>query len=113
MREYLKFYIDGQWVEPAEGVKTLDVINPATEEACGKIAMGSAFPTAEEFRLQLAAKWNDEHWQLAAVTRLMQTLLFNVRPADPSTMVAVAAVIASVALIACYVPARRASTSSR
>jgi ABC-type antimicrobial peptide transport system permease subunit len=44
-----------------------------------------------------------------AVTRLMQTLLFNVRPADPSTMVAVAAVIAAVALIACYVPARRAT----
>jgi putative ABC transport system permease protein len=45
----------------------------------------------------------------AAVTRLMQTLLFNVRPADPATMVAVAAVIAGVALIACYVPARRAT----
>jgi ABC-type antimicrobial peptide transport system permease subunit len=44
-----------------------------------------------------------------AVTRLMQTLLFNVRPADPSTMVAVAVVIAGVALIACYVPARRAT----
>ena len=44
-----------------------------------------------------------------AVTRLMQTLLFNVRPADPPTMVAVAAVIAGVAIIACYVPARRAT----
>ena len=44
-----------------------------------------------------------------AVTRLMQTLLFNVRPADPATMGVVAAVIASVALIACYVPARRAT----
>ncbi|RPI57060.1 MAG: ABC transporter permease [Acidobacteria bacterium] len=43
------------------------------------------------------------------VTRLMQTLLFNVRPADPATMVAVAAVIAGVAVIACYVPARRAT----
>ncbi|MBI1200362.1 MAG: aldehyde dehydrogenase family protein, partial [Phenylobacterium sp.] len=42
MREYLKFYIDGQWVDPAEGLKTLDVINPATEGVCGKIAMGSA-----------------------------------------------------------------------
>ena len=42
MREYLKFYIDGQWVDPAEGLKTLDVENPATEEVCGKIAMGSA-----------------------------------------------------------------------
>jgi predicted permease len=44
-----------------------------------------------------------------AVTRLMQTLLFNVRPADPPTMAVVAAVIASVAMIACYVPARRAT----
>ncbi|HEY8574296.1 aldehyde dehydrogenase family protein [Phenylobacterium sp.] len=41
MREYLKFYIDGQWVEPTE-LKTLDVINPATEEVCGKIALGNA-----------------------------------------------------------------------
>ncbi len=45
----------------------------------------------------------------AAVTRLMQTLLFNVRPADPVTMASVAAVIAAVALVACYVPARRAT----
>jgi aldehyde dehydrogenase (NAD+) len=42
MREYLKFYIDGAWVEPAQGLKTLDVINPATEESAGVIAMGSA-----------------------------------------------------------------------
>jgi aldehyde dehydrogenase (NAD+) len=41
MREYLKFYIDGQWVEPAES-KTLDVVNPATEQVCGKIALGTA-----------------------------------------------------------------------
>jgi aldehyde dehydrogenase (NAD+) len=41
MREYLKFYIDGQWVDPVE-LKTLDVMNPATEEICGKIALGSA-----------------------------------------------------------------------
>ena len=41
MREYLKFYIDGKWVEPVE-MKTLDVENPATEEVCGKIAVGSA-----------------------------------------------------------------------
>lgn len=39
MREYLKFYIDGQWVEPVS-LKTLDVINPANEEVVGKIALG-------------------------------------------------------------------------
>ena len=41
MREHLKFFIDGEWVAPAE-LKTLDVINPATEEVCGRIALGSA-----------------------------------------------------------------------
>lgn len=41
MRDYLKFYIDGRWVDPVE-LKTADVINPATEEISGRIAMGSA-----------------------------------------------------------------------
>ncbi|MBN8509003.1 MAG: aldehyde dehydrogenase family protein [Burkholderiales bacterium] len=41
MREYLKFYIGGQWVDPATP-KTLDVINPATEGVAGRISMGSA-----------------------------------------------------------------------
>ncbi|WP_102143350.1 aldehyde dehydrogenase family protein [Mycobacterium hubeiense] len=41
MREYLKFYIDGQWVDPVEP-KTLDVDNPTTEQVSGKIAIGSA-----------------------------------------------------------------------
>ncbi len=40
MREYLKFYIDGQWVAPLEA-NTLEVINPANEEVCGTIALGS------------------------------------------------------------------------
>lgn len=42
MREYLKFYIDGQWVDPVTPGKTIDVINPANEEVCGKISAGSA-----------------------------------------------------------------------
>ncbi len=41
MRDHLKFYIDGQWVEPVEP-KTLEVINPATESVCGHISLGSA-----------------------------------------------------------------------
>ncbi|AYJ50351.1 aldehyde dehydrogenase family protein [Rhodococcus sp. P1Y] len=40
MREYRKFYIGGQWVEPA-GSATMDIVNPATEEVCGIVAMGS------------------------------------------------------------------------
>ncbi|OBI83302.1 aldehyde dehydrogenase family protein [Mycobacterium sp. E740] len=41
MREYLKFYIDGQWVDPVRP-NTLDVDNPTTEEVSGKIAIGSS-----------------------------------------------------------------------
>ena len=40
MREYLKFYIDGQWVEPLE-MTTVETINPATEAVSGKIALGN------------------------------------------------------------------------
>src|SRR5690242_17296296 len=40
MREYLKFYIDGQWVDPVEP-KIAEVINPATEEVSGRISLGS------------------------------------------------------------------------
>jgi aldehyde dehydrogenase (NAD+) len=42
MREAAKFYIDGQWVDPAPGSTMLDVINPATEAPMGRIAMGTA-----------------------------------------------------------------------
>jgi aldehyde dehydrogenase (NAD+) len=41
MNHHLKFYINGAWVEPATPA-TLEVINPATEEAYTRIAMGSA-----------------------------------------------------------------------
>ncbi len=41
MRDNLKFYIDGQWVDPVEP-HTLDVENPATEKVFGRISNGSA-----------------------------------------------------------------------
>jgi aldehyde dehydrogenase (NAD+) len=41
MREMLKFYIDGKWVDPVKA-NPVDVINPATEESCGRISLGSA-----------------------------------------------------------------------
>ena len=41
MRDYPKFYIDGAWADPVEGLKTIEVTNPATEESAGTIAMGS------------------------------------------------------------------------
>jgi predicted permease len=44
-----------------------------------------------------------------ALTRLMSTMLFGVSPMDPVTLLAVTALLALVALLACYWPARRAT----
>jgi len=42
------------------------------------------------------------------LTRLMIDLLYGVPPADPSTLIAVSALLGVTAMVACYVPARRA-----
>ena len=42
MKTYEQFYINGEWVNPAEGTNMFEVLNPANEEVIGQIAMGSA-----------------------------------------------------------------------
>jgi predicted permease len=44
-----------------------------------------------------------------ALTRLMSSLLFGIQPRDPATFVVTGLGLAAVALLACYVPARRAA----
>ena len=58
MREYLKFYIDGQWVEPLE-MTTVETINPATEAVSGKIALGNI---ADVDRAVKAARKAFDRW---------------------------------------------------
>ena len=44
-----------------------------------------------------------------ALTRLMSSLLFGVSPTDPIIFAIVSLTLSAIALLACYVPARRAS----
>ena len=44
-----------------------------------------------------------------AVIRLLKSLIFGVSPTDPVTFFSVAVLLAGVAFVACWIPARRAS----
>jgi len=70
MREYLKFYIDGKWVEPVE-LKTLDVINPATEQVAGKIALGAA---ADVDKAVMAARKAFKTWSKTSREERLEVL---------------------------------------
>lgn len=78
MREYLEFYIGGEWVYPVE-LRLLDVENPATERVCGRIALGSS---ADVDRAVAAARAAFEGWsQSSREDRLdlLQSLLDEYR----------------------------------
>jgi ABC-type antimicrobial peptide transport system permease subunit len=44
-----------------------------------------------------------------AVTRLLESLLYGVRPNDPATFGAVAILLRAIGVVACWLPARRAT----
>jgi predicted permease len=89
-------------------------VSRRTHELGVRLALGA--PRSEILRLVV---W--EGMVLAAIgtavgvaaalglTRLMASLLYGVRPADPATLAAVSLLLAGIALLACYIPAWRAT----
>ncbi|MFD1734181.1 aldehyde dehydrogenase family protein [Deinococcus malanensis] len=88
MRKYHKFYIGGEWVEPAS-LKTLDVLNPATEEVCGSVALGTA---ADVDRAVRAARTAFASWSQTSPQERLEVLErvaaeYQKRAADLATAV--------------------------
>ena len=80
-------------IRMALGAETNRVMGMVLRDGLGVAALGLAIGVAGAF----------------ALTRLMATLLFGISTTDPATFVAAPAVLAVVALAACYLPARRAT----
>jgi aldehyde dehydrogenase (NAD+) len=54
-KTFEKFYINGKWVKPIGPPAHLNIINPATEEPCGRIALGSREDVAQAVQAAGAA----------------------------------------------------------
>lgn len=80
-------------IRSALGAQRRDVLSMVVGQGLSLVLFGAVVGIATAFGL----------------TRYLRSLLFGVRPTDPITFLAVCAVLAIVALLACYVPARRAT----
>ena len=80
-------------VRIALGAQRFDILRMAMSEGMRVVVIGLACGLAGA----------------AILTRLFRAMLFNVAPADPLTFLSVSAILASVALLACYIPAQRAT----
>ncbi len=80
-------------VRMALGARQLDVLKLVVRQGMSLVVIGVALGLVGAI----------------ALTRVMTTLLFDVTARDPATFVAVATLLALIAFIACYIPARRAT----
>jgi len=80
-------------VRMALGARPFHVLRLVFGQSLGMLLIGTVIGLAGAF----------------ALTRLMRTLLFEITATDPITYVSVIGLLAVVALLACYIPARRAA----
>jgi putative ABC transport system permease protein len=80
-------------VRLALGASRSEILRLVVAEGMVLAAIGTAVGLAAALRL----------------TRLMASLLYAVRPADPATLAAASLLLAGIALLACYIPAWRAT----
>jgi putative ABC transport system permease protein len=79
-------------IRMALGAQTRDVLKMVIGQGLKLISVGLVVGVAGAF----------------ALTRLMASLLYGVKATDPLTFISVSGLLAIVALVACYIPARRA-----
>jgi predicted permease len=80
-------------IRMALGAQSGDVLRSIVGHGIVLALMGAAIGTAASF----------------GVTRFLGSMLYDVKPSDPMTLVGVTALLLVVALAACYIPARRAT----
>jgi predicted permease len=80
-------------IRMALGAERWDILRLTLREGLGLVVVGVT--------AGLAVAW--------ALTRAMSKLLIGVSPSDPATYLMVALLLSAVALLACYIPARRAT----
>jgi predicted permease len=80
-------------VRMALGAQKRDVVNMVVRQGLDLLLLGLAIGIAGAL----------------ALTRFLSSLLYGVKPTDPLTFIAVSLILIAVALLACYIPARRAA----
>jgi predicted permease len=85
-----------------------------TQEFGIRVALGASSPDLRKLVLRQALVLTGAGIAIGLiaavnVTRLMSGILFEVRPGDPLVFSTAALILAAVAMLACYVPARRAA----
>jgi putative ABC transport system permease protein len=80
-------------IRMALGARMSDVLKLVLRNGMSLVLIGAAIGVAGAF----------------ATTRVLSSLLFGVAPTDLATFTAVVVVLVVVALVACYIPARRAT----